>query len=166
MRARDGAFFLLLTVAAASCGAPAVRPISSPDPETSCPGGVTGWNLDLADQRAERPESALRLAEIRDSLSKSFPGCRWDVGAGAGTIRIEVHRFDVDFDGETWNAAVDWTVLVQDAGRRTLTQFDATAEITRPNYRGSNNEKAALQDAFDQALSRTLTGLRNVRSQG
>ncbi len=166
MKPGAGASLLLVILAAVSCGPPPVRPVSSPDPETSCPGRVSGWNLDLADQRAERTESALRLGEIRDSFVKSFPGCRWDVGAGAGTIRIEVHRFEVAFDGEIWNAAVDWTVLVQDAGGRTLSQFDATAETTRPNYRGSNNEKIALQEAFDQALSRTLTGLRNVRSPG
>ena len=157
---------LFVIFAAVSCGPPSVRPVSSPDPDTSCPGRVSGWNLDLADQRAERTESGLRLGEIRDSLVKSFPGCRWDVGAGTGTIRVEVHRFEVAFDGEIWNAAVDWTVLVQDSGRRTLSQFDATAEVTRPNYRGTNNEKAALQQAFDQALNRTLAGLRNVRSPG
>ncbi len=166
MNPRNWLPLFVLTVAAASCGPPPVRPVSSPDPETSCPGQTSGWNLELADQRAERTESALRLGEIRDSLLKSFPGCRWDVGVGAGTIRIEVHRFQVAFDGETWNAAVDWTVLVQDSGKRILSQFDATSEITRPNYRGSNNEKAALQEAFDQALSRTLGGLRNVRSPG
>jgi hypothetical protein len=166
MKPGAGISLLLVILEAVSCGPPPVRPVSSPDPETSCPGRVSGWNLDLADQRAERTESALRLGEIRDSLAKSFPGCRWDVGGSAGTIRIEVHRFEVAFDGEIWNAAVDWTVLVQDPGRRTLSQFDATAETTRPNYRGSNNEKAVLQEAFDQALSRTLAGLRNVRSPG
>lgn len=162
---RRGSFVLVLLLAA-SCGPPGVRPVSSPDPETSCPGGVARWNLDIADQRAERKDASRMLGEIRDSLTKSFPGCRWESGGNAGTIRIEVHRFSVDFDGETWNAAVDWTVLVQDAGRRTLTQFDATEEVARPNYRGSNNEKAAMQDAFDRAFTKTLAGLRGVRSAG
>jgi hypothetical protein len=162
-----GAFLLMaLLLAASSCGPPTVRPVSSPDPEAACPGGAAGWNLDLADQRAERPDSVRVLGGIRDSLAKSFPGCRWDAEANRGTIRVEVHRFQVAFDGETWNAAVEWSVLAQDPGRRTLTQFDATAEIERPNYRGVNNEKAALQEAFDQAMSRTIAGLRNVRSLG
>lgn len=167
-RAIDPRAFLLfpLLLAAASCGPPAVRPVSTPDPEAACPGGAAGWNLDLADQRAERPDSERVLGGIRESLAKSFPGCRWEPAADRGTIRVEVHRFQVGFDGESWNAAVDWSVLVQDPGRRALTQFDATAEVARPNYRGTNNERAALQEAFDQAISRTLVGLRNVRSVG
>jgi hypothetical protein len=147
-----------------SCGPPAVKPVSSPDPEAACPGGAARWWLDVADQRAERPDSAAVASTIRDSLARSFPGCRWE--RGAGSIRVEVHRFHVSFDGELWNAAVDWTVLVSDPGGRTLTQFDATQEVARPNYRGVNNEKAALQEAFDQALQRTLAGLRSVRTAG
>lgn len=156
-----GAALLLLAV---SCGPPAVKPVSSPDPESTCPGGAARWGLDLADLRAERSDSTTVLASIRDSLSRSFPSCRWE--RGAGVIRVEVHRFHVTFDGELWNAAVDWTVLVTDPAGRTLTQFDATQEVARPNYRGVNNEKAALQEAFDQALQRTLAGLRSVRSMG
>lgn len=155
-----------LLVVAAACGPPAVKPVSSPDPETSCPGGAVRWRLDLADQRAERTDSSRAMAGVRDSIVRSFPGCRWQEGPGVGAIRIEVHRFQVGYDGELWNAAVDWTVLVTDAGGRTLTQFDATAEVSRPNYRGSNNEKAALQEAFDQVLGKTLAGLRTVHSTG
>jgi hypothetical protein len=160
MKTRMAAMLLL----AVSCAPPPVKPVSSPDPEAGCPGGAARWSLELSDGRAERSDSRTLLAGLRDSLTRSFPACRWE--AGAGTIRIDVHRFRADFDGEVWNAVADWTVLVSDAGGRTTTQFDAVEEAVRPNYRAVNNEKAALQEVFDRALQRTLAGLRNVRIPG
>src|SRR5262249_30403470 len=148
-----------MLLVAASCAPPAVKPVSSPDPEAACPGGAPRWSLELADGRAERSDSRTLLSGLRDSLTRSFPACRWE--AGAGPIRIDVHRFRADFDGEVWNAVADWTVLVSDGGGRTMTEFDAVEEAVRPNYRAVNNEKAALQEVFDRALQRTLSGLRN-----
>ena len=145
--------------------APQVTPVSRPDPEAACPGGRLAWKLEIADQRAERPDSERTTGWIRDSLSKSFPGCRWAPDSGAGSIRIEVHRLAVRRE-DNWEAVADWTVSARDAAGRTLTEFESTAEVSRPNYRGSNNEKEALQQAFEQAMAKTLAGLRSVPSGG
>lgn len=147
-----------------SC-APSVRPVSTPDPEVSCPAGRITWNLEISDQRAERPDSDRLTALLRTSLSKSFPGCRWAGGAEAGTIRIEVHRFRVALEG-TWDAVAEWTVSARDAAGRTLTEFESTADVARPNYRGTNNERDALQQVFEQAFQRTVAGLRSVSPAG
>jgi hypothetical protein len=45
-----------------------------------------------------------------------------------------------------------------------LTEFEADEEVSRPDYRGSNNAKESLREAFDRALRRTLAGLRVVSS--
>ena len=59
----------------------------------------------------------------------------------------------------------DWTVLVRDASGRTLAEFQADSRASRPNYRGSNNELESLRMVFEEAVTRTLTGLRNVSSR-
>ncbi|MEP6767400.1 MAG: hypothetical protein ABJC61_01935 [Acidobacteriota bacterium] len=140
-----------------------VAPVVAPDPQVACPGGVTAWRLEVADQRAERSDSPKVVSAIRESLVRSLPGCRWVAQPGAPLIGIEVHRFSVKQD-DNWEAAIEWGVIARDAGGRTLTEFQAESLISRPNYRGVDNEKAALQEALDQAMRRTLTGLRSVPS--
>ena len=63
-------------------------------------------------------------------------------------------------EGNSWEAAAEWTVLASDASGRTLTEFETREEVSRPNYRGSNNAKESLRLVFDSAIRRTLTGLR------
>jgi hypothetical protein len=104
---------------------------------------------------------------IRESLVRSFPGCRWEADdASAPVIRIELHRFGAALQGNIWDAAAEWSVVVQGPRGETMTEFSAEAEVSRPNYRGSNNELEALKLVFDQALRRTLAGLRNLSVPG
>ena len=152
-----------LAALAAACGPATVRPASYADPDVACPAGRTSWSLEILDQRAETNGSEKMVASIRDGLQKSFPGCRWTAAApGADTITIEVHRFAsrLDDDYTTWEAAVEWTVRAQDAGGRTLTEFQADETLARPNYRGSDNEKESLTEAYQKALARTAKGLQ------
>jgi hypothetical protein len=157
-----------LALLAASCSATAgLKPVTRSDSEVPCPGGRLFWTLEISDQRAERADSERVVGLLRDSLAHSLPGCRWgrpgEPGpAGAGTIAIEIDRFAVDFDGSIFDAAAEWNVSVREASGSTLTEFRADADVSRPNYRGSNNEREALQAAFEQAMTRTLAGLRNV----
>jgi len=156
---------LLLAGFSLSCSTTAgLKPIAARDSEVPCPGGSLVWNLEIKDHRAERLDSQRLVSLLRDSLSHSFPGCRWTDTArpDAPTIAIEIHRFAADFDGAIYDAAAEWTVLARDVSGHTLTEFQADASISRPNYRGSNNEREALRAAFEQALNRTLAGLRNV----
>lgn len=155
--------FALLT---AGCGSTGLAPVTYPDASVACPGGLPGWKLEILDRRVRREGSEGVQTLIGNSIRQSFPGCQWDAaaGAGAGRVQIEIHRFVANPDGNTWEAAADWSVLVTDPSGRTLTEFDATEEVSRPNYRGSNNEKEALRQAFDQAMRRTLAGLRSVTS--
>ena len=154
--------FALMT---AGCGSTGLAPVTYPDPSVACPGGLPGWKLEILDRRVRRDGSEGVQALIGNSIRQSFPGCQWDTAAaGAGRVQIEIHRFVANPDGNTWEAAADWSVLVTDPSGRTLTEFDATEEVSRPNYRGSNNEKEALRQAFDQAMRRTLAGLRSVTS--
>ena len=69
-------------------------------------------------------------------------------------------------DSGVWEAGAEWTVSARDPSGRTLTEFQADSRVSRPNYRGSNNEMEALRTAFEEAVTRTLTGLRNVSSGG
>ena len=164
---------LSLAALAAACGPPAVRPTSYTVPEVTCPGGRSQWNLEILDQRAD-PEGADKMkAAIRDGLQKSFPGCRWTFGppAGADTIAIEVHRFASRFERDvegtgSWEAAVEWSVRATSAEGRTLTEFQANEEASRPNYRGSNNEKESLSEVYHRALERTVKGLSAVAATG
>jgi hypothetical protein len=159
---------LVFAALAASCSATAgLKPVNQRDPEVPCPGGRLFWNLQISDQRAEPRDSERVLALVRDSLAHSLPGCQWS-GAGApsrpdaATISIELHRFAVNFDGSIFDAAVEWNVSARTPSGQTLTEFLADATVSRPNYRGSNNEQEALQAAFEEAMTRTLAGLRNV----
>jgi hypothetical protein len=163
--------FPLLVVAAlaAACSATAgLKPVSQRDPDVPCPGGRLFWNLEISDQRAEPTDSARILGLLRDSLARSLPGCRWS-GAGeparpdAATISIELHRFAVAFDGSIFDAAVEWNVSARTPSGQAMTEFLADSTVSRPNYRGSNNEQEALQAAFEEAMTKTLAGLRNVR---
>ena len=101
---------------------------------------------------------------LRESLTRSFPGCQWasPTRRDAPTITIEIHRFAADFDGTIYDAAAEWTVSARDPTGRTLTEFQADASVSRPNYRGSDNEKEALRETFEKAVNRTLAGLRNL----
>jgi hypothetical protein len=141
-----------------------VAPVVASDPQTPCPGGSPEWTLRVVDQRAERKAVPNLEGPIRDSIVKSLPGCRW-AASGAPTITIEVHRFSAVLD-EVWEANAEWSVLVRDRDGRTLTEFQADAQVTRPNYRGSDNEKAALQEALEEAMRRTLAGIRSVSPSG
>jgi len=163
-RAMVPATFAALALAAISCGPPTIKPVSNPDPGTACPGGSSVWSLEVLDRRAEREASEKVVALLRDSIVKSFPGCTWKEAGAAGvpSISIEIVRFAAPFDQATWNGAADWTVLARTADGRTLTEFEAEYEVERPNYRGSNNEKEALQEVYGEALKKTLAGLRAV----
>jgi hypothetical protein len=143
-----------------------LKPIVAPDSSVPCPAGQLVWNLEITDQRARRSDSDRLLALLRESLSGSLPGCQWanPPRRDAPTIGIEVHRFSADVDSGVWDAAAEWSVLVRDPSGRTLAEFQADSRVSRPNYRGSNNEMESLRAAFEQAVTRTLTGLRNVSS--
>jgi hypothetical protein len=148
-----------------SCSTTAgLKPITSQDSEVPCPGGSLIWNLAIQDQRAERLDSERVVGLVRESLSHSFPGCQWVSSArrDAPTIAIEIHSFAADFDGSIYDAVVEWTVSARDGSGRTLTEFQSEGRVSRPNYRGSNNEREALREAFEQAINRTLAGLRTV----
>lgn len=163
-----GLALVVLAVLASSCSATAgLKSVNQRDPEVACPGGRLFWNLQISDQRAEPTDSARILGLVRNSLAHSLPGCQWS-GAGeaarrdAATIAIEIHRFAVDFDGSIFDATVEWNVSARTPSGQALTEFLADATVSRPNYRGSNNEQEALQSAFEEAMTKTLTGLRNV----
>jgi hypothetical protein len=163
---RSGVLPLLWIIAAAAC-APAtkgIKPVGASDPQAACPGGRQVWNLQITDLRVERGDTDRVRGLIRDSLSRFFPGCQWTPREtpDAPTIAVEIHRFAVDFDGEMYDAAAEWTVAARSPSGQTLTEFEATASVPRPNYRGSNNEREALQAAMEQALQRTAAGLRNL----
>lgn len=155
-----------LALLTGGCGSIGLTPVTYPDSTVPCPAGLPGWKLEVLDRRVRREGSEGVQALVEQSIRKSFPGCQWDsaAGAGAGRVQIEIHRFAASQDGNTWEAAADWSVLASDASGRTLTEFEATEEVSRPNYRGSNNEKEALREAFDRAIRRTLAGLRAVPS--
>jgi len=147
-------------LASASACRVTVAPVVAPDPEVACPGGSGEWKLEIVDQRADRTHAANVDVAIRDSIVKSLPGCRWQT-ANAPTITIEVHRFRVALE-DMWEANAEWSVIVRDRDGRTLTEFQADARVSRPNYRGVDNEKAAMQQAMAEAMRRTLAGLRSV----
>jgi len=154
---------VVLAVVTAACGSTAgITPVSYPDPTVACPAGRPGWKLDVQDRRARRDGSDDVVALVGESIRRSFPGCRWDAAApgDSGRVLVEIHRFGTIQEGNSWEAAAEWTVVASDASGRTLTEFDAREEVSRPNYRGSNNARESLRLAFDQAIRRTLTGLR------
>lgn len=154
---------VVLAVVTTACGSTAgITPVSYPDPTVACPAGRPGWNLDVQDRRARRDGSDDVVALVGESIRRSFPGCRWDAAApgDSGRVLVEIHRFGTIQEGNSWEAAAEWTVVASDTSGRTLTEFDAREEVSRPNYRGSNNARESLRLAFDQAIRRTLTGLR------
>ncbi len=158
-----------IAASAAACGPATVRPATYADPEITCPGGRAAWSLEILDQRAEPDGSEKVVGAIRVGIQKSFPDCKWTSGPvpGAETITIEVHRFRSRLEENTsWEAAVEWTVRAQNAGGRTLTEFQANEEVSRPNYRGSDNEKESLTEAYQKALERTVKGLRALPAIG
>jgi len=162
-----------LVVSSLACGPPAVRSTSYADPEVTCPGGRTAWNLQILDHRVDTEGSAQTVAAVRDGLQKSFPGCTWKSvpPAGADTISIEIHRFRsrMVYDpggGGAWEAAVEWSVTAANGEGHTLTEFQANEEVSRPNYQGSNNEKESLSEAYQKALERTVKGLRGLPAIG
>ena len=157
---------VVLALLASGCGSTGLTPVTYPDPTVPCPAGLHGWKLEVLDRRARRERSEGVQALVGQSIRQSFPGCQWDsaAGAGAGRVQIEIHRFAANQDGNTWEAAADWSVVASDPAGRTLTEFEVDEEVSRPNYRGSNNEKEALREAFDRAMRRTLAGLRAVTS--
>lgn len=162
-RSRFFAGVLAAASMSAACSV-SVAPVVSPDPTVACPGGVMAWRLEISDQRADRGDTEKVVNAIRQSLVKSLPGCRW-VEADAPSIAIEIHRFSVRQD-DSWQAFAEWSVLVRDRDGRTLTEFQAESDVQRPNYRGVDNEKAAIQQAITEAMQRTLAGLRAVPSAG
>jgi hypothetical protein len=166
---RKTARFLLIAgaLAAGACASAVLSPVSYPEPDVACPGGRVSWRLEVADQRADRTDSDRVTGVIRDSITRSFPGCRWEPeGASAPLIRIEVHRFASQLQGNIWDAAAEWSVVAEGPRGENLTSFTADGEVSRPNYRGSNNELEAMKLAFDQSLRRTLAGLRALSLGG
>jgi hypothetical protein len=156
----------MFVLAAVACGpaSSGIKPIGAADAQTGCPGGRRVWNLQLTDLRAERGDSARVLDLVRQSLARSFPGCQWPSPAAADTptIVIEIDRFAVDFDGTMFDGVAEWTVAARTGSGQTLTQFEADARASRPNYRNSNNEREVLQSAFEEVMQRTVAGLRNL----
>jgi hypothetical protein len=154
--------FAGLAALGVACGPATVRPTSYADPDVTCPAGRSAWSIEIKDERAEPQGSEKMVAAIRDGIQKSFPGCRWSTAPGADTITIEIHRFasTLDYQYASWEAAVEWTVRATDAGGRTLTEFQADETLSRPNYRGSDNEKESLTEVYQKALSRTVKGLQ------
>ena len=165
MRLRLARLVILCAIAAPGCTTPTVKPVVAKDPEIACPGGVTAWRLALSDQRADRRDSEKVLRAIRESIARSLPGCQW-LEKDAPEISIEVDRFQVRNNEDTWEAFAEFDVIARDRGGRTLTQFRAESSIARPNYRGMDNEKMALQEALDKAMQRALAGLRAVPNPG
>lgn len=160
--ARSALALVALLLVTGGCGSTGLTAVTYPDPSVACPGGLAGWNLEVLDRRVRRDGSEGVQALVTESIHRSFPGCRWDSAPGAGRIQIEIHRFSAIQDGNSWEAAADWSVVASDSAGRTLTEFETNEEVSRPNYRGSNNEKEALREAFDRAIRRTLAGLRAV----
>jgi len=151
----------LSVLAGVACGPPKVRPASFPDPEVACPAGLLSWSLEVQDQRAEPQSSEKMIAAVRDGIQKSFPGCHWSPpGEETATITVAVHRFAAVFNDRYYDSAVDWTVTVRNASGRTITEFDANEQETRPAYSGADAE--SLNEAFRKALQRTVKGLAQV----
>ncbi len=150
---------LLLGCSAAA----AVRPAAYPDMDVPCPGGLMTWNLKVIDRRARTESSEKVVATVRDAIEKSFPGCRWVAEEGTPVIEIEIHTFDVEKQGDVFDATASWTVTASSAMGSTLISFEAEETVSRPNYRGVDNEKEALTEAYRAAMERTVKGLRTVR---
>ena len=148
MRLRLACLVIFSAIVASGCTTPTVKPVVAKDPEIACPGGATSWRLAISDQRADRRDSEKVQRAIRDSIVRSLPGCQW-VQKDAPEISIEVDRFQVRNNEDTWEAFAEFDVIARDRGGRTLTQFRAESSVARPKYRGVDNEKMELQQALD-----------------
>jgi hypothetical protein len=137
-----------------------VAPVVETDSEAGCPGGSPEWRLQIVDQRADKKVTNID-GPIRDSIVRSLPGCRWSSSSSAPEITIEVHRFRVALE-DMWEAGAEWSVIVRDRDGGPVTEFQTDAHVSRPNYSGVDNEKACMQQALEEAIRRTLTGLRSV----
>ncbi|HEY3173473.1 MAG TPA: hypothetical protein VGK86_12960 [Thermoanaerobaculia bacterium] len=159
---------IALAVLTAACGSTGLTPAAYPDSTVPCPAGFGVWKLEVFDRRVRRESSEGVQSLVSESIRRSFPGCRWDTDGSekAARVVIEIHRFVSEPEGNTWEAAADWSVVVSDPSGRTLSEFEADEEVSRPNYRGSNNAKESLREAFDRAMRKTLAGLRAVSSAG
>ena len=160
---RKLALFLLASAISCAPASSGLKPVGASEAQEACPGGRRAWNLSITDLRAERKDTERVVTLIRESLSKSFPGCQWSKeDPGTPTISIEVHRLASDFIDEMFEAQAQWQVSAQTASGKTLTQFEAESSVSRPNYRSSNNERESLREAFEAALKKTAVGLRNL----
>lgn len=162
------ATLIALAVLTTACGSTGLTPAAYPDSTVPCPAGFGVWKLEVIDRRVRREGSEGVQSLVSESIRKSFPGCQWNSEASekAARVVIEIHRFVSTQEGNTWEAAADWSVVVSDPAGRTLSEFEADEEVSRPNYRGSNNAKESLHEAFDRAMRKTLAGLRAVSSGG
>ena len=154
---------------AIGCGSAALRPVSYPDPNVTCPGGLISWNLDIQDRRAHPEESEKMIATVRDGVQNSFPGCRWTAGpppegSGAATITIIIHQLGVQEHDRYQYAAAEWTVTASTASGSTLTSFDTDEQESRPAY--SDADEEALNEAFRKSLQRTVRGLAAMQQLG
>ncbi len=159
---------LTLAALAAGCGPAPVRPVAYPDTDVPCPGGRMSWDLQVLDRRADRESTERAVGAVRDAIQKSFPGCRWTQSEtpGEAAITIQIHRLaSVKLQG-AWEAAAEWTVSVRDGAGRTLTEFEANEDVLRPDYRGSDNEKESISEAFRKAVERTVKGLSAIPTSG
>jgi hypothetical protein len=162
---RAAALLLVVCPLLFGCSAAAgVRPAAYPDMDVPCPGGLKTWNLKVIDQRARTESSEKVVAAVGVAIEKSFPGCRWVSEEGTPVIEIEIHTFDVEKQGDVWDATASWTVTASSAMGSTLISFEAEETVSRPNYRGVDNEKEALTEAYRAAMERTVKGLRTVRA--
>ena len=165
MRIRAVSGLIALIALATGCASTGLVPAAYPDSTVPCPAGTGAWNLEVLDRRMRREGSEGVQSLVSESIRKSFPGCRWNAGGNDATrLVIEIHRFASTQEGNTWEAAADWSVVVTDPAGRTLTEFEANEEVSRPNYRGANNARESLHEAFDRAMRKTLAGLRSVSS--
>ncbi len=102
------------------------------------------------------------IAAVRDGdrkvVSRAAAGRR--PGADTPTITIAVHRLAAVFNDRYYDSAVDWTVTARTASGRTITEFDANEQETRPAYSGADEE--SLNEAFRKALQRTVKGLSQI----
>jgi len=138
-----------------------VAPVVEADAEAGCPGGSPEWRLQIVDQRADKKPVTNIDGPIRDSIVRSLPGCRWSSSSTAPEITIEVHRLHVALE-DMWEAGAEWSVIVRDRSGSTVTEFQVDAHVSRPNYSGVDNEKASMQQGLEEAIRRTLAGLRSV----
>lgn len=150
-----------LLVVAGGCGPPKLRPLSFPDPDVTCPAGLLSWNLEVLDQRADPKDSEKMIAAVRSGIEKSFPGCKWSpAGPDTATITVAVSRLAAVYNDRYYDGAAEWTVTVRTASGRTISEFDAAEQETRPAYSGADAE--SLNEAFRKALQRTARGLAQI----